>query len=275
MATTGANWKNVNNWHWIEKDVTEWAHAQLQEALLVSGVSSVASVEGDVSIAVRKGRIRHIFDLTISLKLEGDATARIVDYMSDTERPAFEVMFVPHGCLDAAAQDALRSRLWDALAAFRADLDATHAASLIISAQGGEASGSAASSVRLDPVAVTAPLSTGSLSDSVAINAPPHIVFDAFTRPAAIGAWSRGTAAGMRPGAERIAPGDAFSLLNGGIQCAVTSMATASGAPMGLAMEWRLRDWSRASTVIVPVNVAFEGNAKQKNSSSACPVPSL
>lgn len=76
------NWKNVNNWHWVEKNCIEWARKWLSNNLkTISGVhvndyadicvSSVSDIEGDVDLNVRKGKLRYLYDLSLKLTVEG------------------------------------------------------------------------------------------------------------------------------------------------------------------------------------------------------------
>ncbi|PVU91018.1 hypothetical protein BB561_004589 [Smittium simulii] len=75
-----ANWKNVNNWHWTEKNCIEWAKTYLSTVLknlsLTKGsqsvkISSVESVTGDADLNQRKGKIITLFDLELKLKWSG------------------------------------------------------------------------------------------------------------------------------------------------------------------------------------------------------------
>lgn len=81
MAT---NWKNVNNWHWVEKNCLSWAVDYLKEKLVgleqksESGieckVTEVNSVTGDCDLNQRKGKIITIYDLVINLNWEGKSS---------------------------------------------------------------------------------------------------------------------------------------------------------------------------------------------------------
>ncbi|PVV00204.1 hypothetical protein BB559_000038 [Furculomyces boomerangus] len=80
---TQSNWKNVNNWHWTEKNCFDWSEKYFKETLpkvsLTKGdfavcVSSVDSVSGDVDLNQRKGKIITLFDLELVLKWEGKST---------------------------------------------------------------------------------------------------------------------------------------------------------------------------------------------------------
>ncbi|KAJ3188415.1 hypothetical protein HDU85_005566 [Gaertneriomyces sp. JEL0708] len=101
--TTGnaTNWKNVNNWHWVEKNVFPWAKdyltANLQGTSASDGdvtvsVDNVRSVTGDVDINQRKGKVLTIYDIAMTLEWKGEgfgttASGKIElpEYMHDTD----------------------------------------------------------------------------------------------------------------------------------------------------------------------------------------------
>lgn len=71
---------NPNNWHWVSKDVTPWAKDYLSKELVgvraekdaVSvEVSKVLSMDGDVEVSQRKGKVITIFDVRLQLEYTG------------------------------------------------------------------------------------------------------------------------------------------------------------------------------------------------------------
>ena len=71
---------NPNNWHWVNKDVREWARDYLEKNLVgVSAeqdevsvkVSKVTSMDGDVDVSQRKGKVITLFDVKVQLEYEG------------------------------------------------------------------------------------------------------------------------------------------------------------------------------------------------------------
>ncbi|KNC99282.1 uncharacterized protein SPPG_05536 [Spizellomyces punctatus DAOM BR117] len=98
---TGTNWKNVNNWHWVEKNCMPWAKEYLTKELTGTAVESgdckvsveeVRDVTGDVDINQRKGKVITIFDIALTLGWTGEgygttASGKIVipEYMHDTD----------------------------------------------------------------------------------------------------------------------------------------------------------------------------------------------
>lgn len=71
---------NPNNWHWVNKDASGWAKEYLDKHLTVisaeeGGVSAkvdkVLSMNGDVDVSQRKGKVITLFDVKLSLEYSG------------------------------------------------------------------------------------------------------------------------------------------------------------------------------------------------------------
>ncbi|KAG2424466.1 hypothetical protein HXX76_014518 [Chlamydomonas incerta] len=128
--------KNVNGWHWEEKDRKEWTKARLAE--LFSGkvlfeaaeggaaegapaelrVERLKDLTGDAAITTRKGNKRFaIFDLTVSLAWEGrlagegGATARGEIRVEEVHSTGDEDDYVYSATADGSgpAQDKLKA----------------------------------------------------------------------------------------------------------------------------------------------------------------------
>jgi activator of HSP90 ATPase len=98
--TQGTNWKNVNNWHWVDKNCLPWAQTYFQDQLTGKSIThneitvKVDSVEvsGDCDLNQRKGQVISIFDLVLKLKwsgfkgdLDASGTMEIPEFMHDTK----------------------------------------------------------------------------------------------------------------------------------------------------------------------------------------------
>ncbi|KAL8908057.1 MAG: hypothetical protein Q9207_001036 [Kuettlingeria erythrocarpa] len=71
---------NPNNWHWVNKDTSEWARRYLEQSLVgvaaeekdVSAkITKVISMDGDVDVSQRKGKVITLFDVKVHLEYEG------------------------------------------------------------------------------------------------------------------------------------------------------------------------------------------------------------
>lgn len=77
--------RNVNGWHWEDKDVTVWAQDRLKQLISSNtcsseepspgvAVTSVESVDGDATLYNRKGVLKVLYDLKISGKWASNHT---------------------------------------------------------------------------------------------------------------------------------------------------------------------------------------------------------
>ena len=71
---------NPNNWHWVNKDVSGWAREYLDKDLtqisaengdVSAKIDKVASMDGDVDVSQRKGKVITIFDGKLKLEYSG------------------------------------------------------------------------------------------------------------------------------------------------------------------------------------------------------------
>lgn len=76
---------NPNNWHWVNKDASEWAKTYLKEKLLTiaaedngasAKLSNLLTMDGDVDVSQRKNKVITLFDVKLQLEYEGSCTAR-------------------------------------------------------------------------------------------------------------------------------------------------------------------------------------------------------
>ncbi|MCJ1402664.1 hypothetical protein MMC11_005884 [Xylographa trunciseda] len=72
---------NPNNWHWVNKDASEWARQYLVDNLtkisakqgdISAKVTKVTSMDGDVDVNQRKGKVITLFDVKLQLEYEGE-----------------------------------------------------------------------------------------------------------------------------------------------------------------------------------------------------------
>ncbi|KAJ1799679.1 Co-chaperone, partial [Coemansia sp. RSA 2599] len=102
-----ADWRNVGNWHWKERNCLEWAKKYLDEQLtgveaskdgFNAKIDSVDSVSGDADLNIRKGRLIAIYDVEVKLswtatkgddKLSGNIT--IPEVAHDTDDYVYDI----------------------------------------------------------------------------------------------------------------------------------------------------------------------------------------
>lgn len=71
---------NPNNWHWVNKDASTWAREFLdlnlttlsaEDGGVKARISKVISMDGDVDVSQRKGKVITLFDVSLQLEYEG------------------------------------------------------------------------------------------------------------------------------------------------------------------------------------------------------------
>ncbi|KKA29228.1 hypothetical protein TD95_000948 [Thielaviopsis punctulata] len=121
---------NPNNWHWVNKDVTGWARAWFDENLktisategdVSAQISKVVSMDGDVDVSQRKGKVITIFDVKLVLEYSGSApeaedvtgTITVPEIAHDTDEDEYVFEIDIHGDSKAKQpiKDLVRSKL--------------------------------------------------------------------------------------------------------------------------------------------------------------------
>lgn len=71
---------NPNNWHWVDKDVTTWTKGWFEKNLLTleaeegdvkTKISKVQSLDGEVQISQRRGKLITLYDVKLVLEYSG------------------------------------------------------------------------------------------------------------------------------------------------------------------------------------------------------------
>lgn len=78
---------NPNNWHWVNKDATPWAKQWFEENLpkleakegdVSAKISKVISMDGEVDVSQRKGKVITIYDVKLTLEYSGKCSVSVV-----------------------------------------------------------------------------------------------------------------------------------------------------------------------------------------------------
>ncbi|KAJ1917806.1 Co-chaperone [Mycoemilia scoparia] len=105
MAET-KNWKNINNWHWVDKDCFPWSKSYFEQELpkikvesngVKVAVDEVKEVKGDADLNQRKGRLISLFDISLKLQWSGSdgsdnsvsGTITVPEVAHDTEEDEY------------------------------------------------------------------------------------------------------------------------------------------------------------------------------------------
>ena len=226
-----ANWKNVNNWHWIESDCSAWAHACLRKHLAtMPNLKEIKQIKGDVSVNQRKGRVKQIWDLEFELEMQDGSRIRVKDLMSDQTKEE----------MDMIEGGQWRDAVWERIEAFREEVLEVQGKPLLVGAD--EQGSEELPRVRLSSVvkeegsSASQRSANGVVEDSVEFMARPEDLFAALTDIQRMMIWSRGTA--KAEGAS-LHPGMAFSLFDGN----VSGIVRALNPPHSMTLDWRLSHW--------------------------------
>ena len=86
---------NPNNWHWVNKDVRPWTQDYLTKELVglkaskedgtTAEISKVLSMDGDVDVSQRKGKVITIFDVRVQLEFTGKVPVKVEKKEDDEE----------------------------------------------------------------------------------------------------------------------------------------------------------------------------------------------
>lgn len=104
---------NPNNWHWVSKPVGEWTQQWFGKTLtgisaedgdVNAKITKVVSMDGDVDVNQRKGKVITIYDVKLILEYSGAApgeedvsgTITVPEVAHDTEEEEFVVCRKPN-----------------------------------------------------------------------------------------------------------------------------------------------------------------------------------
>lgn len=264
---------NPNNWHWVDKNCIDWTRQYFQENL--SGISAeskggevtakidkVSSVEGDVDVSQRKGRLISLFDVEIKLDFSGSngkdnetsGTISIPEVAYDTEEDEYQFNIVISNdsfaklpvkdLVIAQIVPELRKRLFK----FKDDLLTDNGASiqhpadqvkskLTLGNLNKHTESSAAKSTE-GSAAAAAPKSSGSYNTTSieltpTFNTSADQLYQTFLDPQRVAAWSRG------PPQISDKEGSEFALFGGNVTGKIEKLVKNER----IVQTWRLKEW--------------------------------
>ncbi|KAI9140235.1 activator of Hsp90 ATPase, partial [Paraphysoderma sedebokerense] len=297
-----ANWKNVGNWHWREKNCMPWAKDYMNQHLpnitTKSGdvevkITSVDSVDGDAILSVRKGKLITIFDLQLKLKWSGQcepsitATGSIhipeIAHDTDPDDIVFDITVDDESGLKDKIKQVVRKQLSQdvkkVLLKFGKDLVEANSTDVYIenatksvhlpraSLEERRLDASSARETASAPTQTPVPVKTvktTELKNTVEFVAPPSDVFGALTNPQSVRIWSEG---GMVEGQEN----GKIDLFKGMVTGSIEKLDQNTHM---LVMKWRLKDWpadhySTVTITLTPTSSSTVLNFKQTGVPSA------
>lgn len=281
---------NPNNWHWVNKDVSAWTKDYLEKDLvgikaekngISAEVSKVLSMDGDVDVSQRKGKVITIFDVRLQLEwngsipvkeehenddgtkeeregkkdVSGTITVPEVAHDTDEDDYVFEVELYSSSLEKEPAKDLVRKELTPQLRKHFQKLapaliaehgkDVQHAPNENPSAKFTPAktysnsgvensSGTSASSTHTSHNNGSV-VNTTSLSDQQEFRTTADQVYEVFTDPQRIAAFTRGTPKVF----EGAKAGGKFEIFGGNVSGSYVKLEK----PTYLEQKWRLAQW--------------------------------
>lgn len=264
---------NPNNWHWVNKDVSGWAREYLDKEL--AGISAeddgvtvkldkVISMDGDVDVSQRKGKVITLFDVQLKLEYSGknkegeeaSGTITVPEVAHDTEESeyVFEIDVYSDAASKSPVKELVRSQLVPQLRKSLVTLapalikehgkDIQHApgsnpssgfstpkvySSSSINKSETKPSSSATQSNAGSTVNVT------TITDSTEFRTTAEELFQTFTDPQRLAAFTRAPPQDFT-GAK---PGGTFKLFGGNVSGEFTELES----PTHIVQKWRLAQW--------------------------------
>ncbi|KAL2798411.1 activator of Hsp90 ATPase [Aspergillus keveii] len=263
---------NPNNWHWVNKDVSAWAKEYLTENLrtlsveedgVTAKVSNLLTMDGDVDVSQRKGKVITLFDVKLQLEYEGktkeeesvSGTITIPEVAHDTEEDeyVFEIENYSDTSSKQPVKDLVRSKLVPQirkeLAKFGPALISEHGKDIqhapgVNPSSGfpkpafhpqGAAKEASAPKTTTTTTANKVAVNTTTVTASDEFRTTAEELFQTFTDPQRIAAFTRG-APRQFDGAQ---VGGKFSIFDGN----VTGEFVKLESPKLLVQKWRLAQW--------------------------------
>ncbi|KAF9281631.1 hypothetical protein BGZ88_011473 [Linnemannia elongata] len=280
--------RNVNNWHWVDKNCINWAKTYFETEL--SGVTAeangasvktlaVTSVTGDVDVNQRKGKIITIFDVAISMTFEGttaDGTAvtgkiEIPEVAHDTDEDdyVFDVSIDADSSAKQPVRDLIRKSLAPLLrkklSVFAADLIKVHGKDVQIEGEMSKPStpvptptpspapgAKAASSGASTPTAATGAVNTTTLEDTVELQASAHDIYDVLLNQAKVQIWTRSNKSTI---VAKV--GTKFSLFGGSVTGEIKELVE----DKKIVQSWRQSSWPAGHFSTVTMDITQNTNS--------------
>ncbi|KAF8943611.1 hypothetical protein BGZ47_005256 [Haplosporangium gracile] len=280
--------RNVNNWHWVDKNCINWAKTYFETEL--SGVSAeangssvktlaVTSVTGDVDVNQRKGKIITIFDVAITMTFEGttaDGTAvtgkiEIPEVAHDTDEDdyVFDVSIDADSTAKQPVRDLIRKSLAPLLrkklSVFADDLIKVHGKDVQIEGETSKPSTpvptptpspapgiKVAASAASTPVATPGTVNTTTLEDTVELQASAHDIYDVLLNQAKVQIWTRSNKSTIEAKV-----GTKFSLFGGSVTGEIKELVE----DKKIVQSWRLSSWPAGHYSTVTMEITQNTNS--------------
>ncbi|ORX94476.1 hypothetical protein K493DRAFT_315460 [Basidiobolus meristosporus CBS 931.73] len=271
-----ANWKNVNNWHWTEKNCAPWAKQYFARELkdltaeengITVKTTSVTKVDGDVDLNQRKGKILTLYDLSLTLEWSGsspdgtEAKGKInipeVAHDSEIEDYVFEISIDEETREKRVIKEVVRTKLTkvirEKLSLFTNDL--IEETATVTKSNGKTQSNTGANNASASKKSQA--INTTTLRETIEFVASAHDIYETLLDQQRVSAWTRGSAKISR---ESNSP---FEFFGGNISGSVVEAVQ----DKKITMKWRSKAWPEGhfSDVAMELDQGSDGDVTRGN----------
>ncbi|CZT40780.1 related to stress-regulated co-chaperone [Rhynchosporium secalis] len=261
---------NPNNWHWVNKDASGWTKQYLEKSIkgikadengVTAQLDKLISMDGDVDVNQRKGKVITIFDVKLVLEYSGktkddedvSGTITIPEIAHDTgeNEYVFELDIYSDANSKAPVKDLVRSKILPQLrkefAKLGPALIAEHGKDIQHAPGSHPSSGvstpklhvpsAPASSTTTKTTKANTAVNTTTVTDTEEFRAPASELYQTFTDPQRIAAFTR-AAPKLFEGAKK---GGKFELFGGNVAGEYLELVE----PTKIVQSWRLDQWPK------------------------------
>ncbi|KAG4434981.1 hypothetical protein IFR05_009535 [Cadophora sp. M221] len=262
---------NPNNWHWVNKDASGWTKQYLEQSIkgikaeengVTAQLDKLISMDGDVDVNQRKGKVITIFDVKLVLEYSGktkddedvSGTITVPEVAHDTEENeyVFELDIYSDANSKAPVKDLVRSKILPQLrkefAKLGPALIAEHGKDIQHAPGSNPSSGFSTPKLHVPssaPATATATkttkantsVNTTTVTDTEEFRAPASELYQTFTDPQRISAFTR-AAPKLFEGAKE---GGKFELFGGNVAGEYLELVE----PTKIVQSWRLDQWPK------------------------------
>jgi len=261
---------NPNNWHWVNKDASGWTKQYLEQNIkgikaeengVTAQLDKLISMDGDVDVNQRKGKVITIFDVKLVLEYSGktkddedvSGTITVPEVAHDTEENeyVFELDIYSDANSKAPVKDLVRSKILPQLrkefAKLGPALIAEHGKDIQHAPGSNPSSGistpklhvptSAPAATATQTTKTSSSVNTTTVTDTEEFRAPATELYQTFTDPQRISAFTR-AAPKLFEGAKK---GGKFELFGGNVAGEYLELVE----PTKIVQSWRLDQWPK------------------------------
>jgi len=271
---------NPNNWHWVNKDASGWTKQWLEESIkdlkaegdkVTAQLDKVLSMDGDVDVSQRKGKVITIFDVKVVIEYSGktkddeevSGTITIPEIAHDTEENeyVFDIDIYSDANSKAPVKDLVRAKLVPELRKqfikLGPALITEHGKDIQHAPGSNPSSGfstpqpklhtpSSGPGPSLVSTSGSSSVNTTTVTDTEEFRAPASELYQTFTDPQRIAAFTR-AAPKLFEGAKK---GGKFELFGGNVTGEYLELVE----PTTIVQSWRLDQWPKGHYSRLQIN---------------------